>query len=311
MSNDAPYIQWHVDAYLGDTGHLSCVEHGAYTQTLWACWKRGGEVPERHIQRLVGMTDGEWSESRDTLAEFFEVEDGVWRHHRIAAEIDRIEARREAASAAGKASADRRQAAKKTAPKATAGTTPVEQPRNEGSTTVERPFNDRSTEAQRTPNHEDVDVEKDVDVGSLPSVENEMSPRTGAGVPERPAIYLDHLRSHHGYGPRVSAMDNRALQQAMRWQNEHVTLAEVDHAVEVARAALLADGDERDPPVRYLAECIATARRPAKPARARKLAAPKETAAEYGLRIARELGMPTADDPAVVAVERPLLEASR
>ena len=45
MSNDAPYIMWHVDDYLGDTTHLSTVEHGAYILTMFACWKRGGSIP--------------------------------------------------------------------------------------------------------------------------------------------------------------------------------------------------------------------------------------------------------------------------
>jgi|GEM_PF-3158056 len=243
MSNDTPFMRWHVDAYLGDTGHLTCLEHGAYTQILWACWKRGGSIPERHLQRLVGMSAEDWAESRDTLAEFFVVDDGAWSHNKVIEEIDHVEGRRAAARKAGAASSKARK----------------QRTTNGRSTPVEQSSNERSTDAERTLNHEDVEEDREED-SSLPSVENDITSRAREVVPERPSQYLDHLRNVHGYGSRCSPMNNQMLQQATRWQNEHVTLAEIDHAVIVSRESLAAEG-EQTPALKYLAKVIASGRK--------------------------------------------------
>jgi len=41
-----PSMPFFVDAYLGDTTHLTCEEHGFYILLLFAMWRRGGSIPD-------------------------------------------------------------------------------------------------------------------------------------------------------------------------------------------------------------------------------------------------------------------------
>lgn len=105
MSNRA-WMPLHIDAYLGDTGHLSALEHGAYLLLIMHYWKHGClPADERLIARHAKLTPEQWAESRDILAALFM--DG-WRHKRIDEELAKadeiIAKRRAAASARHKAS---------------------------------------------------------------------------------------------------------------------------------------------------------------------------------------------------------------
>lgn len=89
-----------IDDYLADTRHLTTLEHGAYLLLIMRYWQKGGLPGDDHmIQRIAGMNDAQWGESRSILAAFF---DEGWRHPRIDAELVKaaeiIEKRRNAAN---------------------------------------------------------------------------------------------------------------------------------------------------------------------------------------------------------------------
>lgn len=94
------WMPLNVDDYLGDTGHLTAAEHGAYLLLIMRYWQDGGlPTDERMVARYSRLTPEQWSESRDVLAAFFA--EG-WKHARIDAEIAKaeelIEKRRTAAN---------------------------------------------------------------------------------------------------------------------------------------------------------------------------------------------------------------------
>jgi uncharacterized protein YdaU (DUF1376 family) len=100
--------------YLGDTQHLSTIEHGAYLLLIMHYWQQE-RLPndEGRLARIARMTAKEWSNARATLVALF---DGDWKHGRIDAEIaltdEKYEKRAGAGHKGGKASALARKKAK-------------------------------------------------------------------------------------------------------------------------------------------------------------------------------------------------------
>jgi len=108
----APYMPLFVADYLADTAHLTAAEHGAYLMLVMNYWQRGKPLPadDRKLARIARMSDAEWQDSRDTLAEFFHEEDGFWSHKRIEAEIAVAEEKTNKAKKAARISAEVRKA---------------------------------------------------------------------------------------------------------------------------------------------------------------------------------------------------------
>lgn len=100
------WMPLYVADYLGDTGHLSTVEHGAYLLLMMHYWQHGA-LPndDRKLARICRMTPDEWADIRDTIAEFF---DPGWVHKRIDAELEKAEDVISKRRAAGKAGASAR-----------------------------------------------------------------------------------------------------------------------------------------------------------------------------------------------------------
>lgn len=99
-----------IGAYLADTMHLSCEEHGAYLLLIMAYWRNGGPLPDDDA-RLSGITKSSpkvWGKLRKTISQFFEVSDGFWAHKRIDEELVSASANKVQKSIAGKASAAKR-----------------------------------------------------------------------------------------------------------------------------------------------------------------------------------------------------------
>jgi uncharacterized protein YdaU (DUF1376 family) len=117
----------YVSDYLGDTAHLTTLEHGTYLLLLMHAWKKDGELPAGNdrLMRIAGLSPDEWSDVREAVLEFFYQDGETLRNNRLDAELEKAHARVEAASRAGKASAKAR--------------------RKKG-TDVERTLNERSTE---------------------------------------------------------------------------------------------------------------------------------------------------------------------
>lgn len=134
--SDLPYMPLYVADYVGDTSHLTTLEHGAYLLLLFTYWMRQKPLPDDPVklQRIAKVTPEEWAAMSGTLAEFFQVVGGVWSHKRVEAELTKAKDKLEKATSAGKASAEARRNKR---------STPVEQTPSGGSTPVEQTINHR------------------------------------------------------------------------------------------------------------------------------------------------------------------------
>lgn len=134
-----PYMPLYVADYMADAAHLSTVEHGAYLLLIMTYWQRGCPLPadDRKLARIVRMTDDEWRDVRDTLAEFFRVTGDAWSHKRIDQELQRVARKSEQA---------RNARASRETPSTDAAETPVKPANNGRATDVERTRNDTDTD---------------------------------------------------------------------------------------------------------------------------------------------------------------------
>jgi uncharacterized protein YdaU (DUF1376 family) len=105
-----PYMPFYPSDYLGDTHHLSTVEHGAYFLLLITYWVRGEALPndDERLARITKLSLREWKKVRLAVEEFFVIDGHLWMHKRV--ELDLAHARNKVALAAkaGRASAERR-----------------------------------------------------------------------------------------------------------------------------------------------------------------------------------------------------------
>jgi uncharacterized protein YdaU (DUF1376 family) len=92
-------MPFYVADYLGDTEHLSTLQHGAYCLLLFSYWKRGS-LPEddRQLASITKLTLKAWKRHRPTLQAFFY---NGWHHKRVDTELARHERVRALRIAAG------------------------------------------------------------------------------------------------------------------------------------------------------------------------------------------------------------------
>jgi uncharacterized protein YdaU (DUF1376 family) len=78
----------YVGDYLGDTGHLTTTQHGAYLLLMMHYWRKG-ELPDddRQLSKIAKLPLKTWCEYRATLQDFFH--EG-WKHKRIDAELEKM-----------------------------------------------------------------------------------------------------------------------------------------------------------------------------------------------------------------------------
>jgi uncharacterized protein YdaU (DUF1376 family) len=83
-----PWMPLYVGDYLGDTGHLTTAQHGAYLLLMMHYWRKG-ELPDddRQLSKITKLPLRTWCEYRPMLQDFFY--DG-WKHKRIDAELARM-----------------------------------------------------------------------------------------------------------------------------------------------------------------------------------------------------------------------------
>jgi uncharacterized protein YdaU (DUF1376 family) len=83
-----PWMPLYVGDYLGDTGHLTTMQHGAYLLLMMHYWRKG-ELPDddRQLSKIAKLPLRTWCEYRATLQDFFY--DG-WKHKRIDAELEKM-----------------------------------------------------------------------------------------------------------------------------------------------------------------------------------------------------------------------------
>jgi len=83
-----PWMPLYVGDYLGDTGHLTTAQHGAYLLLMMHYWRKG-ELPDddRQLSKITKLPLRTWCEYRATLQDFFH---SGWKHKRIDVELARM-----------------------------------------------------------------------------------------------------------------------------------------------------------------------------------------------------------------------------
>ena len=71
-----PAMPFWTDAYLGDTGHLTTIEHGCYFLLLITMWRAGGNLPndDRLLARYARLGPRQWKRMKPVILPFFRVE---------------------------------------------------------------------------------------------------------------------------------------------------------------------------------------------------------------------------------------------
>ena len=84
------YYPRHLGDYATGAGHLSMLEHGAYTLLLDRYYSDEAPIAADQVHRITRAKTPEEREAVDTvLGEFFLLQDGAWRHARCDAELAR------------------------------------------------------------------------------------------------------------------------------------------------------------------------------------------------------------------------------
>jgi uncharacterized protein YdaU (DUF1376 family) len=92
LMSATPYMKFYIGDYLGDTQHLTTMQHGAYMLLIMAYWQKKGPLPadDEKLARITRCTLAEWMQCKsDTLA-FFEEREGMLYHHRIDKELGEV-----------------------------------------------------------------------------------------------------------------------------------------------------------------------------------------------------------------------------
>lgn len=99
-----PYMKLYVADYLGDTHHLSALEHGGYLLLLMAMWRAGGSLPaaDANLAKLARCTADQWAEIKAVVLPFFRVSRGRLTHKRLGEELAKYENTSGKRSEAGK-----------------------------------------------------------------------------------------------------------------------------------------------------------------------------------------------------------------
>jgi uncharacterized protein YdaU (DUF1376 family) len=83
-----PWMPLYIGDYLGDTGHLTTTQHGAYLLLMMHYWRKG-ELPDddKQLSKITKLPLKIWIEYRPVIQDFFH--DG-WRHKRIEVELFKV-----------------------------------------------------------------------------------------------------------------------------------------------------------------------------------------------------------------------------
>jgi uncharacterized protein YdaU (DUF1376 family) len=82
VSSKPAAIPLFADAYLADTMHLTTEEHGAYLLMLMAAWRYDDcSLPndDKKLARIVGLSTRRWTQIRETILDFWTLDQGrIW-----------------------------------------------------------------------------------------------------------------------------------------------------------------------------------------------------------------------------------------
>jgi len=176
------YYPFHIGDYASHTRGLSLLEDLAYRRLIdeYYLAERPFNGCSTDVARLIGMAEHE-AEVAYVLNRYFVQEGELWRQDRIEKELESFKIKQDAASRAGKASAESR--------------------KNKGKATdVQRPFNERSTDVQRSSTNQEprtnISKPKGLDSGARkkngsPLPENFQPDATGIVFAEQRGIALE------------------------------------------------------------------------------------------------------------------------
>lgn len=181
-----PALPLWTDAYLGDTTHLTTIEHGAYLLLLMTSWRTNDcALPDddRLLARYARLNAQQWKRMRPILEPFFTITGGVWRQGRLTDERAAVKQHREKQSEKGKAGAAakalKRQAREEAAAKS--GLAPAEaQVKPDASSHLHTQSSEDKSSGGKPPSDDPVKELFDVGVAIL----------TASGTPEKQARSL-------------------------------------------------------------------------------------------------------------------------
>jgi uncharacterized protein YdaU (DUF1376 family) len=82
------YYERHIGDYAKDTGHLSMLEHGAYTLLIDRYYATEAPIPAAQVHRVARARSQEERDAVDAvLSDFFELREDSWHHKRCDEEI--------------------------------------------------------------------------------------------------------------------------------------------------------------------------------------------------------------------------------
>ncbi len=97
------YFERHLGDYARDAGHLSMLEHGAYTMLLDRYYTTERGIPQDQAHRICRARSKDERAAVDAvLCEFFTLRDGLWINGRAEREVRRMQSKIEAARSNGK-----------------------------------------------------------------------------------------------------------------------------------------------------------------------------------------------------------------
>jgi uncharacterized protein YdaU (DUF1376 family) len=101
-----PWMPFYVTDYLGDTTHLSTLEHGAYVLLLLHYWQHEG-LPEEEedLAIITRLQLRDWKKMQPKISKLFKP---GWRHKRVDAELAKAVIKYDRRAAAGKAGGNAR-----------------------------------------------------------------------------------------------------------------------------------------------------------------------------------------------------------
>jgi uncharacterized protein YdaU (DUF1376 family) len=103
------WMPLYVADYLADTSRLSTEQHGAYLLLLMDYWRNGPPPDDDSIlQQITKLRPDAWGNAKAILKQFFQVEDGVWKHSRVEKELSDAKDKKERQTARAKAGAEKR-----------------------------------------------------------------------------------------------------------------------------------------------------------------------------------------------------------
>ena len=82
-------MKLYIGDYLGDTQHLSTLEHGAYILLIMAYWQHGGPIENdpKLLRRLTRTDPKTFQKVSENVLKMFQVTDGLLVHKRIEKEL--------------------------------------------------------------------------------------------------------------------------------------------------------------------------------------------------------------------------------